>query len=184
VSIISKKEIDILLSWINKNKNIFSVWPSTPAGEYHYYPFDIKYDLSQPIKDYKKLPDLFYEIKKRIIKKYNIPDDNWRDGPKLSDYIQIITEGGSIPQHKDENGIGNEHLHFYRYNLFLSVPEVGGIPVYDGKSINVKPGDLVLCESGNTFHGATEVEGKIPRIIVAYSFMHEYDNVYDTYGEI
>jgi hypothetical protein len=74
-----------------------------------------------------------------------------------------------VPEHVDANP-SNKELHSRRYNVFISLPEKGGLPIYDGKVINITERTLLKVESGVIPHSTTRVEGQIPRIILSYGF--------------
>lgn len=119
--IISQKEKNILLEWIYKNENKFIQNPNGQHRKYYKFSYD------------NRVPKLFFEIKSRIIKRENIKV--WCIEPVYADYIGIISDGGFIHEHTDEN---YKNLNHVRYNLFLSVPKKGGYPIYNGKKITSK----------------------------------------------
>jgi len=154
MELISKSECDLLLDWIYQNKGLFK--PNLKGLNRKYYVFS-----KRPY-----VPKLLYEIKNRIIEKENIT--HWHPEPVYEDYIGWISDGGFIHEHKDENLHGFKHV---RYNLFLSVPEKGGDPIYNGKRMEFSERSYIKCNSGNELHSCEPVIGKKPRIVVSYGFL-------------
>lgn len=151
-SIISKKELNFILKFIDINRDLFEENGISPNRKY--------------LTLHKKLnpPSLFFEIKKRILDRENIIN-NYIDDSTYGDYIGYITNGGKIHYHKDPTINGYDHI---RFNLFLSVPEKGGFPIYNGITIPVSIKDYVRCNSSEEYHECEMVEGDIPRIVISY----------------
>jgi len=151
-NIISKKELDFILKFININKDLFEENGFSPKRNF----------LTLPKES--NTPSLFFDIKKRILDKENIKN-NYIDDSTYGDYIGYITNGGKIHYHNDPTITGYDHI---RFNLFLSVPKNGGFPIYNGVTIPVTVGDYVRCNSSKEYHECEMVEGDIPRIVISY----------------
>jgi hypothetical protein len=151
-NIISKKELDFILKFININKDLFEENGFSPNRNF----------LTLPKES--NTPSLFFDIKKRILDKENIKN-NYIDDSTYGDYIGYITNGGKIHYHNDPTITGYDHI---RFNLFLSVPKNGGFPIYNGVTIPVTVGDYVRCNSSKEYHECEMVEGDIPRIVISY----------------
>ena len=119
------------------------------------------------------MPRIFFDIKNRILIKENILD-NYIDDSTYGDYIGYITNGGKIHYHNDPSIPGYDHI---RFNLFLSVPQKGGYPIYNGVTIPVKVGDYVRCNSSAEYHECEMVEGDIPRIVLSYGIYLKKNNI-------
>ena len=151
-SVISKKELDFILKYVYSNENLFQKNKASPNRKY----LTLKKEIN--------FPNLFLDIKQRILVKEKITN-NYIDDTTYGDYIGFITDGGKIHYHNDPTIIGYDHI---RFNLFLSVPEKGGFPIYNGVTIPVKVGDYARCNSSKEYHECEMVEGDIPRIVVSY----------------
>jgi hypothetical protein len=151
-NIISKKELDFILKFINNNKDLFEENGVSQNRNF----------LTLPKES--NTPSLFFDIKKRILDKENIKN-NYIDDSTYGDYIGYITNGGKIHYHNDPTITGYDHI---RFNLFLSVPKNGGFPIYNGVTIPVTVGDYVRCNSSKEYHECEMVEGDIPRIVISY----------------
>jgi hypothetical protein len=112
-----------------------------------------------------KPPKEFLDVKQRIIETENFTD--YEIDSIFEDFISFNENGGSIHEHKDQNHSGRIHT---RYNLLLSVPEVGGNPIYEGNIIEVKEKMLWRCEAGLYNHASLPVEGIKPRINISFGF--------------
>lgn len=152
--IISQKEKNILLEWIYENEYKFIQNPNGQNRKYYKFSYDIE------------VPKLFFEIKNRIIKREKIKF--WCVEPIYADYIGIISNGGFIHEHIDEN---YKNLNHVRYNLFLSIPDKGGDPIYNGKKLKMKECYYLKCNSGKEMHSCEVVRGNKPRIVISYGFL-------------
>jgi hypothetical protein len=150
--IISKKELNFILKFINSNKDLFQENDVSPDRKF----------LTLPKES--NTPTLFFDIKKRILDRENIKN-NYIDDSTYGDYIGYITNGGKIHYHNDPTIPRYDHI---RFNLFLSVPEKGGFPIYNKVTIPVNVGDYVRCNSSKEYHECEMVKGNIPRIVISY----------------
>jgi hypothetical protein len=151
-TIISKKELNFILKFIDINVDLFQENGVSPNRKF-----------ITLLKE-SNTPNLFFDIKKRILDKENIMN-NYIDDSTYGDYIGCITNGGKIHYHNDPTISGYDHI---RFNLFLSIPEKGGFPIYNGITIPVIVGDYVRCNSSKEYHECEMVEGDIPRIVISY----------------
>ena len=151
-NIISKRELDFILKFIDINKDLFEENGVSPNRKI----------LTLPKES--NTPILFFDIKKRILHKENIKN-NYIDDSTYGDYIGYITNGGKIHHHNDPTIPGYDHI---RFNLFLSVPKKGGFPIYNGVTIPVTVGDYVRCNSSKEYHECEMVEGNVPRIVISH----------------
>ena len=152
---ISEEEQRIIREWALRNEKYLI---PNPTGPYR----------SREL--FKKIPeklDLNFEIKKRIIEIENLENNKFE--PYRGDFVSVQRNGAKVPEHVDANP-SNKELHSRRYNVFISLPEKGGLPIYDGKVINITERTLLKVESGVIPHSTTRVEGQIPRIILSYGF--------------
>jgi hypothetical protein len=152
--IITEEERIFLLNWISENEHKFFSNDFGPHRKVHFFDFN------------SEAPSLLYEIKDRIIERENIK--KWYPEPMLGNYIGWISNGGFIQRHTDPNPKDGDHI---RYNLFLSVPHQGGLPIYSDKIISVKDRDYIRCNSGLEFHQSQIVVGDKPRIVISYGFI-------------
>lgn len=151
-SIISKKELNFILKFVDVNQDLFEENGITPNRKL------------LTLHKHLNSPKLFFDIKKRILDKENIVN-NYIDDSTYGDYIGYITNGGKIHYHIDPTIPLHDHV---RFNLFLSLPEKGGFPIYNGITIPVQVGDYVRCNSSKEYHECEMVEGQIPRIVASY----------------
>jgi|TARA_E500000318_G_scaffold32926_1_gene32579 hypothetical protein len=149
--IISKKEQSELLRWIFENENIF---------EENIVSSNRKF---LRINSIKKVPELFFDIKKRILEKENIK--NYELDPFFGDMVTWNSEGGSIQLHDDPTIPGREH---YRFNLFLSKPISGGDPIYNNEKLNFNEREYIKYHVNRYKHMSKPVIGQKPRIVISY----------------
>lgn len=154
---ISKDECQELLAWSEKCTPLLN---KNPLG------------LNRYSNNINNLPEnaLVQTIQEKVLRTYNLTDVDKTDG-KIGSILSLQTEGAFVHQHNDEVD-GKRHL---RFNLFLSVPESGGVPVYDGKEITVMEGMLVPYEADSFLHSSTPVVGNKPRVIISFGW--EFDGL-------
>ena len=156
-TIISKKELNFILKFIEVNKDLFEENGVSPNRKY----LTLHKELNPP--------SLFFDIKKRILIEENILDnyidDVFSHGDPSGDYIGYITNGGKIHRHIDKTP---NQYDLVRFNLFLSIPQKGGFPIYNGTTLPIRVGDYVRCNSSKEYHECEMVEGDTPRIVISY----------------
>jgi hypothetical protein len=111
-------------------------------------------------------PNEVWEIRRRIIEGHGL--QNYPTEPLFQDYCGFITEGGAIHPHQDPDHNGRKHV---RFNVMVSKPEAGGIPVQDDTEIAVAEGDVWRCNASRVRHWCTPVRGSKPRIVLSYGFL-------------
>lgn len=149
--IITRKEQQFLLDWIFKNEDKFL---ANYAGSHR------KFLILHKIEN---VPELFYEIKRRILEKEKIIE--WKIDPFFGDMITFNTTGGFIHNHKDEAELNKEHI---RFNLFLSKPKKGGDPILMGKKLHFEEREYIKYYVNKQWHGSLPVQGNKPRIAISY----------------
>ena len=152
---ISEEEQEIIRDWALRNEKYLTPNPSGP------------YRARRLLIRIPEKLDLNYEIKKRIIEIENLENNNFE--PVRGDFVSVQRNGAKVPEHIDVNPT-DEKLHSRRYNVFITLPEKGGLPIYGGEVINITERTLLKVESGLIPHSTTQVEGQIPRIILSYGF--------------
>ena len=152
---ISQEEQEIIREWALRNEKYLI---ANPTG-----PFRVK-------QLFEKIPEkleLLNDIKRKIIEIEGLHNNKFE--VFMGNFISIHRNGAKVPNHVDHNP-EDTSLHSRRYNVFISLPEKGGLPVYDGEVLNVIERTLLKVESGLISHSTTQVEGNNPRIILSYGF--------------
>jgi hypothetical protein len=116
-----------------------------------------------------KSNSLVTEIGERILKDYGLKGFEYYEVRAHPCFLSRHIEGGFVQPHVDPF---KDRNHF-RFNLFLSVPDKGGMPVYDSKVLNVKERDIVAYEPDKVGHSSTPVVGSKPRITVNWGWSFE-----------
>ena len=122
--------------------------------------------LSVSKKNEKKL-DLLEEIKNRIIEIEELSDKFFE--PFMGDFVSIQRNGAKVPDHIDYNP-EDQTLYSRRYNIFITLPEIGGLPVYNNETLFLEEKCLLKVDSGIVNHSTTQIQGEQPRIILSYGF--------------
>jgi hypothetical protein len=154
-TLITEEERIFLLNWIQSKENKFI--PNQVSPNRKYFPFESSNDADDHLY-------LLSDIKNRIVKKEKIK--NYISDPLIGDFISWITNNGRIHAHKDCCEIGK----LVRYNLAVSLPDVGGRPIYDGELIDLKEKECVRCDC-TSIHETEVVVGNKPRIVVSFGFL-------------
>lgn len=115
----------------------------------------------------KFVPPLVYEIKKRV---EHIIERDYVYDPIFEDFLSFNLHNAAIHPHADPNLDGYTHT---RYNLILSLPEQGGLPIYNESLVNVAEKMLWRCEAGKYTHESTPVRGSKPRINLSFGFQEK-----------
>ena len=130
----------------------------TPNGFGRQYGVLYRKDLTPP-------PEV-WEIRRQIVEANNL--QGCPTEPVFQDFCGFITEGGAIHPHQDGDHNGRQHV---RFNVMISKPEAGGIPVQDGVELEVEEGDVWRCDASRVRHWCTLVQGLKPRIVLSYGFL-------------
>jgi len=150
--IISRKEQILMLCWIFFNLKKFK---KNSEGPYRNY-LNI---------DNIKVPRIFWKVRRRIELREKLSD--YKSERNLGNLISVIGDSGYIHPHTDTSEDGYKHI---RYNLFLSLPFVGGLPIYDMNTIEVKEREYLKCDVSKV-HMCQKVKYFKPRVIVSYGFL-------------
>jgi hypothetical protein len=111
-------------------------------------------------------PDAVWEIKQQIVEAYGLHDAEQE--PMFKDFCGVITDGGAIHPHQDQDANGKQHV---RFNVMVSKPLAGGMPVQDRTEMAVDEGDVWRCDASRVRHWCTPVQGAKPRIVLSYGFL-------------
>ena len=152
---ISEEERVVIEEWVLRNEMCFIPNPSGP------------FRLMQFFDNIPEKLDLVQEIKKRIIDIENIEGEYFN--PFMGDFASVHRNGGQVPQHIDHNP-QDQTLYSRRYNVFITLPEKGGLPIYDGEVLDLPEKSLLRVDAGLIPHSTTIIQGNKPRIILSYGF--------------
>jgi hypothetical protein len=123
---------------------------------------------------FSKIPEplgLLLEIKNRIIEIEKLSDNEF--SAFRGDFVSVQRMGAQVPTHIDHNP-KDPQLYSRRYNVFISLPEKGGLPIYDGKLLEISEKSLLRVDSGLLPHSTTKIEDDKVRIILSYGFAIKY----------
>jgi len=152
--IITEPEQKFLLDWIFKNECRFIL---NEMGKYR------KYFV---LNETQNFPNLFLEVKQRILDKEHIT--NWIPDPFFGDRIMFNEQHGYIHKHIDPTLGSKDHL---RFNLFLSKPIYGGDPIYNEELVPFEERCYVKYFVNKYYHASLPVIGNKPRISVSYGIL-------------
>ena len=142
-----------VVSWAIKRRESFK-----PNGQGRQYGVLYRKDLAPPLE--------VWEIRRKIVEANGLQGCDTEF--LFQDFCGFITEGGAIHQHQDQGCNGKQHV---RFNVMVSKPNAGGIPVQDGVEIAVNEGDVWRCDASRVLHWCTPVQGKKPRIVLSFGFL-------------
>lgn len=148
---LTKDDLFEISTWAKLNKHKFK-----PNGNGRQY--GILYHLS-PISR-------IWDIRNKIVEKFKLQD--FETEPMFQDFCGFITDGGQIHPHQDPNKDGFIHT---RFNVLISKPKVGGLPIIDEQIIEVEEGDVWFCSAGTKRHYCQMVHGDKPRIVLSFGFL-------------
>jgi len=150
--VMTPEEQQTIIEWANANYHRFQKnGPGRQFRQFHELP---------------DIPECVHTIRARIIhreKLYRAIQE-----PLLTDYIGYIQDGGQIHPHTDPNKDGLVHT---RFNVFVQLPEKGGMPIYNDETIQVRERSYIVCYAGLHKHYCEKVEGPKARIVLSYGFL-------------
>ena len=150
---ITEEEQKIIKEWALRNESFLIPNPSGP--------FRAR-ELFELIPEKLELLD---EIKKRIVE---IEDIEGKYSKAMrGDFVSIQRNGAQVQEHIDHHPT-DPSIYMRRYNIFISLPEKGGLPIYGGEIIEITERALLRVDAGLISHSTTTVEGEIPRIMISY----------------
>jgi hypothetical protein len=154
--ILTIEEQAIIVEWTRNNyKTFMSSGYNRQMQVFDYY-------------DHDYVPSCIWDIKKRIMDKEDL--HGFKQEPLFRDAIGYMTDGGQLHEHTDPNPRFSNLIHT-RFNVMISKPVAGGVPVQNGKEIRVEEGDVWRCDAGIYKHSCTEVQGNKPRIVCSFGFL-------------
>ena len=112
------------------------------------------------------IPQVVWEIKKRIIEKENLY--GYKQEPLFKDSIGYMLDGGKLHEHSDPN---HDNLIHTRFNVYVQIPESGGFPIYNGQTCKLKERTYICCRAGIDLHSCEKVVGNRERVILSYGFL-------------
>jgi len=122
--------------------------------------------------DYNKNVEI---VSDRVLESYGLANKERQSGI-LGTVLSFNEEGGAIHSHNDIVD-GYSHL---RFNLFLSVPEKGGVPIYNHKKLYIEERILIPYEADKYLHSSTPVKGSNPRIVLGFGWLFNKDVEWNT----
>jgi hypothetical protein len=152
---ITDEERDVIKNWALRNEEYLIPNPTGP------------FRARLLIKLIPEKLELLEEIKNRIIEIEELYDKSFE--PFRGDFISIQRNGAKVPSHIDHNP-ADQTLYSRRYNIFITLPEIGGLPVYNNETLFLEEKCLLKVDSGIVSHSTTQIQGEQPRIILSYGF--------------
>jgi hypothetical protein len=119
---------------------------------------------------------IVFEIRKRIeeIEKLS----SFEKDTYVNDFVAIVPTGGKIHRHCDQNCL-KRGLYHVRFNVFITLPKLGGITYYDGHVIDSVEGSYVLCRSGVDEHWSDPNDDVVPRISLSFGYLLPCEKIDD-----
>jgi hypothetical protein len=162
---ISSEEQEIIREWALRNEKHLIPGPEGP---------------NRARQLFKKIPEnlnILGDIKTRIIESENLHEiatDSVR-----GDYLSIQRNHAVVPPHRDITIQPGNEVSYYmrRYNIFISLPEIGGLPIYEGKTLDITERSMLKVDAGLVIHGTTQISGELPRIMLSYGFSIYQNNL-------
>lgn len=112
-----------------------------------------------------EVPELCRVIRERIIHLLGLQDAP--EEPRFRSYLSIIDPGGYLHPHTDKVNPGYDHL---RCNVFLSLPQVGGLPIVQDVTYPVKERSLLYFTPNRHLHWSEKaMDGQ--RTTLSYGFL-------------
>jgi hypothetical protein len=126
------------------------------------------YRRRSPLNRLSDYPNVLKTIKNRLMDLEGLMDNENVMVADYEDMVSVHRNTASVLEHTDNNRVEGYYLR--RYNIFVSLPEEGGLPIYDGKVIEVKERCVLKVDGGLIPHSTTPIVGEVPRILLSYGF--------------
>lgn len=160
---VSESEGEFLKNWILENEQYL-----VPNQIGPYRKFKRLHKLEEEVGG---VPQLFDDLKEKIIELEGLEDIMipLHNPMYASDWIGVQWDNAFVEEHVDGNG-PDDRFYTRRYNLLVSLPNEGGLPIYGGEILDIKERSLWMCEAGLVKHSSTPNVGSRPRINVSFAF--------------
>jgi hypothetical protein len=145
-----------LRDWALRNEKYLIPNPSGP------------YRKRSPLNLLDDYPELLIELKERLLDLEGLRDDNDILIANKQDIVSIQRNKGVVPNHTDYDRKNGYSLR--RYNIFISLPDKGGLPIYGGEVLEIKERCVLRVDAGLVPHSTIPNEGDNPRIMLSYGF--------------
>lgn len=113
-------------------------------------------DFDEEINFYLK------KIREKCFENLNI--NNFEEEPYFGIFIGVNTESGFVHEHTDPTK--NNYIHF-RLNFLVLKPEKGGVPIVNGKELDIEERESWINLASKWLHKSTPVIGLKPRIVLS-----------------
>jgi hypothetical protein len=126
-----------------------------------------------PGRTFLKVPDLpfappeYETVRARIEALLNLPPETDPE-PVFGRYLSVISEGGAVHPHLDPTPDNRRHL---RCNLFLQLPDEGGLPIIARREIPVRERSILAFFPSDEWHSSQAVHGPYWRIICSFGYL-------------
>ena len=127
-----------------------------------------RYRKRSPLNLLNDYPQLLIDLKERLLDLEGLRSDEDVIIDDTQDMVSVQRNLGSIPTHMDKDR--KEGYYLRRYNIFISLPESGGLPIYGGEVLEVKERCVLRFDAGLNPHSTIPNEGDNPRIMLSYGF--------------
>jgi len=114
-----------------------------------------------------RIPEPFYELRDFGLQ---LTKSQKMYHPYCVANIEFVCEGCSVPRHIDDN-YGYDNYDHMRFNLLISKPDSGGLPVIEDDVLDLNAGDAWYFLANKHYHECQEVVGLIPRISASFGYL-------------
>lgn len=156
IEIITLEEQKEIIKWISENHQTFLI--------VNINSYKLKFD-------YGTIPYIFMKVRERIIQLERLEDISKEERNINLFYKNVISymcNGSSLKTHKDQKYKG---FSFVKYIVYIQLPEVGGLPIYNNILYKVRERTYLECEASKHFHSCQDVSGDKPRIVLTFGFL-------------
>ena len=122
---------------------------------------------SSRLDRHPNVPTCVWDIKNRIVEKENL--QNEIEEPTMGHSVGYMKHAGKLHIHTDPNG--DDGLIHTRFNVYVQIPDKGGLPIYADKLHKLKERTYICCRSGLDEHHATIVRGDRERVILSFGYL-------------
>lgn len=121
---------------------------------------------------YTPISNMAYEFRLRKFKELGI--DNFEEEPNFGIFLGVNNEGGYVHKHRD--WAPDTHYHI-RLNFLISKPIAGGVPVIEGRPLEINENESWINFASEWDHYSTPVEGQKLRVVLSLGAFIEKEQV-------
>jgi hypothetical protein len=131
--------------------------------------------VDEPAAD--AFPEEFWRVRSRAIDLAGL--HFLEEDPYKGAFLSYVAIGGAVHEHRDAMvRVDGEDCHILRCNVLFKRPEQGGMPVIEGKEIEIADRGMWVFYATALVHAATAVAGRQFRGLLSFGFVVRHSDLW------